>query len=157
MKTLLTIGFLLLSSLGVSAQGVMALTVTTTDGQKQYFVLSDMPVARIVDDSLIIKSKDAECSYPLEVVGKWTYTRVAHTDIETIDYPDMSDIKVENDLLLFDECDVKRDVTVTNSAGQIVRHETIAPHATARLSLATLAPGVYMVTVNNVTIKVVKR
>lgn len=157
MKTLLTIGLMLLASLGLSAQGVMALTVTTTDGQKQYFVLIDMPVARIVDDSLIIKSKEAECSYPLEIVGKWTYTRVAHTDIETIDYPDMSDIKVENDLLLFGECDVKRDVTVTNSAGQIVRHETIVPHATARLSLAALAPGVYMVTVNNVTIKVIKR
>lgn len=157
MKTLLTIGFLLLSSLGVSAQGVMALTVTTTDGQKQYFVLSDMPVARIVDDSLIIKSKEAECSYPLEIVGKWIYTRVAHTDIETVGGSDMQGIKVENGLLLFGECDVEQDVTVTNSAGQIVWYETIAPHAEARLSLAALAPGVYMVTVNNVTIKVLKR
>lgn len=157
MKTLLTIGFLLLSSLGMLAQEAMALTVTTTDGQKQYFVLSDMPVARIVDDNLIIESMESECSYPLDVVGKWTYTRVAHTDIEAVGNIDMHGVKIDDDLLLFGECDVKRDVTVTNSAGQIVRHETIAPHATARLSLSALAPGVYMVTVNNVTIKVIKR
>lgn len=157
MKTLISIIFMLLLSINLSAQEVMALAVTTVDGQKQYFVLNDMPVARITTDNLVIRSQETEYSYPLEVVDKWVYTRVMQTKNATVNSSDMQGVMFDGQLLLFGTCDIERSVTVTNASGQVLRSMVVAPESTVQLSLGALAPGMYVVAVNDVTIKVIKK
>ena len=127
----------------------------TTDRIEPVWTSEDESIA-VVEDGMII-AKGVEVNYSLENMARFTYeednTTTAITNMQT----DESSFKLNGESLLFPALKTNSTVSVYSLNGVLVFKKTIKQDGEYAFSLSNLNAGVYMVNVNGLTYKIVKR
>lgn len=132
---------------------VTTLTVTLTNGEQTHYALWEVPSVKIIGDKLQIRWNKTNIALPIEEVKSFTFNSLlAINEISHV-----SDFERYNDTLIFCSSDSKRILTITAANGMTVVSTTIEPNNSATISLSNLTPGVYLLSINGVTSKIVKQ
>ena len=155
MKKLLLILFLL--SFGLSIQAEINLYVWKKDGSKVAFALSEEPKVTFSENSLMINSTTVTVSYDLEDMAKFTYEDSESQGIRNIENDKESSFKFDGEMLLFLSLKAGSKVAIHNLGGVLVFSRTIDAAGDYSFPLIHLDKGVYVVSVDGLTYKIVKR
>lgn len=132
------------------------LVVWAKDGTKVAYALLEKPKVTFTETELIITSNGVEVNYALENMARFTYednTATAITNLQT----DESSFKLDGESLLFPALKANSTVSVYSLNGALVFKKVIRKNGEYAFPLSNMKAGVYMVNVNGLTYKIVKR
>ena len=132
------------------------LVIWAKDGTKVAYALVEKPKVTFTETELVITAKDAEVSYSLENMARFTYeddSADAITNLQT----DESSFKLDGESLLFLALKANSTVSVYSLNGTLVFKKSVRQNGEYAFPLSNLNTGVYMVNVNGLTYKIVKR
>ena len=158
-KTLLSQCFasvlLLLCSAPASAEEKTTLVVWTKDSTKVAYALDEEPKISFTTTDLVITVQDAEVSFPLENMLRFTYADDTDTNILDL-YTGEPTFFLNGDYLLFPSLGKGTVVSLHALDGSLISSKTISNGGDYTFPLSGLSSGVYMVNVNGVTYKIVR-
>ena len=129
------------------------LVVWCKNGAKVSFMLNDKPIVTIKDGKWKIDGKNASAEYEVADVVKMTYDGIPD-DIPAIEAGSENPFALDAEALTFLSESKDLHVRIIASSGVIVR-QFIARRGTAfSVPLNQFAPGVYIVSVNNISYKI---
>lgn len=149
----------LLSCFSLSAMAdepKVKLVVWAKDGTKVAYALAEKPKITFTETDLVITDNGVEVNYTLESMARFTYednTSMAITNLQT----DESTFKLDGESLLFPALKANSTVSVYSLNGTLVFKKTVRQNGEYAFPLSNLESGVYMVNVNGLTYKIVKR
>lgn len=155
MKKIILIIFLL--SFGLSIQAEINLYVWKKDGSKVAFALSEEPKVTFNENSLMINSNTVSVSYDLKDMAKFTYEDPDSQGIKNIENDKESSFKFDGEMLLFPSLKAGSKVVILNHGGVLVFRRTIEAAGDYSFPISHLDKGVYLVSVDGLTYKIVKR
>ncbi len=133
-----------------------AFIVLMKDGSTQTYRLTDRPVITIQDRQLHIQSEVGDVLIPVDNIIRYTFERYDLTGVMDLreEEPEM---KYRNSELVVTGLKVGTNVDIYDLSGKLVRHLESRRNGSYRLSLSDLSKGVYVVKVNQTTLKILKR
>lgn len=155
MKRLLLILFLLCFGLSIQAETI--LYVWKKDGSKVAFSLMEEPKVTFSENSLMINSNKVSVSYKLEDIAKITYYNPRWQVIKNIENDKVSSFKFDGEMLLFSSLKAGSKVAIHNLGGVLVFSRFIEVTGDYSFPISHLDKGVYVVSVDGLTYKIVKR
>jgi len=130
------------------------LFIWAKDGTKVAYALEDKPRLTFDDNSLIITAKGIEVKYPLENMARITYDgTLSIVDLQS----GKSIFKVEGASLLFPSLKANSNISIRSLYGKLVFNRIIQASGDYSFSISDLNTGVYIVTVNGLSYKFVKK
>lgn len=154
-KILLSL-FLCFSLIAKAEENPTSLVVWAKDGTKVAYALAEKPKITFTETDLIITVKGVEVSYALGNMDRFTYESNDETSIVNLQ-SDESPLKLSGESLLFPALKVNSTVSIFTPNGTLVFKKTVRQNGEYAFSLSNLNAGVYMVNVNGLTYKIVKR
>ena len=149
----------LLSCFSLSAMAdepKVQLVVWAKDGTRVAYALAEKPKITFTETDLVITDNGVEVNYTLESMARFTYednTSMAITNLQT----DESTFKLDGESLLFPALKANSTVSVYYLNGTLVFKKTVRQNGEYAFPLSNLESGVYMVNVNGLTYKIVKK
>lgn len=132
------------------------LVVWAKDGTQVAYALDEKPKVTFTVTDLVITTNGVEVNYTLENMARFTYENdevVSITNLQT----DESNFKLNGESLLFPALKANSTVYVYSLNGTLVFKKTVRQNGEYAFPLSNLNAGVYMVNVNGLTYKIVKR
>ena len=154
MRKLLTV---LLSSFCLSAmtgEPKTQLVIWAKDGTQVAYALAEKPKVTFTETDLVITANGVEVNYSLENMTRFTYEYNTVTNITNLQ-TDGSSFYGES--LLFPDLKANSSVSVYALNGTLILKKTVRQKGEYAFPLSNLNAGVYMVNVNGLTYKIVKR
>ena len=149
--------FLLILCFGLSLRAETSLVVWKKDGSKAAFALTEKPTVTFSENSLMINTSTVSVSYDLEDMAKFTYEDSAEEGIKNIENDKESSFKFDGEMLLFLSLMAGSKVAIHNLGGVLVFSRTIEVAGDYSFPISHLDKGVYVVSVDGLTYKIVKR
>lgn len=157
MKSKLLLSMLLGLSIFAKAENNPSnLVVWAKDGTKVAYALAEKPKVTFTETDLVITAKGVEVNYSLENMSRFTYESndvSAIINLQTDETP----FKLTSGSLLFPALKANSIVSVYSLNGTLVFKKTVRQNGEYAFPLSNLNAGIYMVNVNGLTYKVVKR
>lgn len=132
------------------------LIIETIDGETQTIALTSQPKITIKNGELIIASDESEISLPVQSVSKYTFSQVDDSGIKQIENTE-APFSMSDNRIIFNSSQSSRNVMFYSVGGVLLRSFTIRPGSGGYFDISSLVPGVYIVRVNDITVKIVKR
>lgn len=131
------------------------LVVWAKDGTQVAYALAERPKVTFTETDLVITANGVEVNYTIENMARFTYedNTSAITNLQT----DESTFKLDGESLLFPALKANSTVSVYSLNGTLVFKKTVRQNGEYAFPLSNLNAGVYMVNVNGLTYKIVKR
>ena len=133
----------------------MHLAVCTKDGSKVLYALEEKPKITFTDTELVITTKGVEIAYALSDMNLLTYENGETTGITNL-YDDAS-FKLDGNAIVFSKLKAKDIVSLYSINGTLVFKKTVSQDGEYAVSLNNIETGVYVVNVNGLTYKFVKK
>ena len=157
MKRRILLSLLLCFSLIAKAEEIPSnLVVWAKDGTKVAYALAEKPKITFTETDLIITATGVEVRYALGNMARFTYESNDETSIVNLQ-SDESPLKLSGESLLFPALKVNSTVSIFTPNGTLVFKKTVRQDGEYAFPLSNLNAGVYMVNVNGLTYKIVKR
>lgn len=134
----------------------ISLVVWAKDGSKVAFALSQRPKVTFTETNLIITGEDIDANYPLDKMARFTYEMVDMTAIKDIN-TEKDAFRFTGESLLFPALKENSTVAVYSLNGALVFKKTVLEAGEYSFPISNLNTGVYLVSVNGLTYKIVKR
>lgn len=150
---------LLMSLISLSAiadEPITQLIVWAKDGTQVAYALAEKPKVTFTETDLVITANGVEVNYTLENMARFTYegnTATSITNLQT----DESPFKVTGESLLFPALKENCTVAVYSLNGTLIFKKTVRQNGEYAFPLSNLNTGVYMINVNGLTYKIVKK
>ncbi|MBQ4391703.1 MAG: T9SS type A sorting domain-containing protein [Prevotella sp.] len=132
------------------------MVVWAKDGTKVAYALAEKPKVTFTETDLVIKTDGVEVNYSLENMARFTYEVNDETTIINLQTEE-SQFRLTRELLLFPSLKANSTVSVYSLNGIQIFRKTIHQKGEYAFPLSNLNAGVYMVNVNGLTYKIVKR
>lgn len=142
---------------GLSLQAETNLVVWKKDGSKVAFALTEKPKVTFNENSLMINTTTVSVSYDLEDMAKFTYEDPGEEGIRNIENDKESSFKFDGEMLLFPSLKAGSKVAIHNLGGVLVFARTIEAAGDYSFPISHLDKGVYVVSVDGLTYRIVKR
>ena len=156
MKKLLSI-LLLCFCISVMAEETKThLVVWAKDGTKVAYALDEKPKVTFTETDLVISAKGVEVNYALDNMDRFTYESEEHSAIRNLKTGEMS-FKLDGESLLFLNLSANSTISLHTLNGTSVFSKTVSMSGEYSFPLSNLNTGVYLVTVNGLTYKIMKR
>ncbi len=155
MKRLLYLYCSILLSVPLFSQNT--LTIHQKDGQQFSFGFDDKPVITYTDTDLVLKTTKTEVQYPLASVAKFTFTDVEDAVISI--KQDSNAAQLELDGYVVSITGAKADITVKVIApdGKTLGTYKTDSDGSVTFSIAELPQGLYIISSENLTCKILKK
>ena len=132
------------------------LVVWAKDGTQVAYALAKEPELTFTETDLIISTYDVEVNYSLENVDRITYESSETVSIMNLQ-TGKSSFRLDSESLLFPALSVNSTVSLYSINGTLVFNKTIQTAGEYSFPLSGLNSGVYLVKVNGLTYKILKR
>lgn len=133
------------------------LTVWSKDGGKQAYALQRLPEISFTESDLVVTSDNADFSYPLTELLRFTYeVHEEETGINGI-VADDKPFELNGEYICFFSLKAQSQILVCGTDGRVILSRHLPEAGNYRFPLSGLQPGTYIVSVNGVTSKIVKR
>lgn len=146
----------LLSIVAAANEPKVYLVVWAKDGTKVAYALEDKPKVTFTETDLVITAKGIDVNYLLENMARFTYEYEEASSITNL-RTDESPFKLDGESLLFPSLKANSIVAVYSLNGSLVFQKTVRQSGEYAFPLSNLNAGVYLVNVNGLTYKIVKR
>ena len=156
MKKLLSIILMLLPLLASAQEPKSFLVVWSKDGTKVAYALTEKPKITFTETDLVITAEGVDVNYPLENMSRFTYEANDDTAIRDLKTDDVS-FKLDGESLLFLDLSPNSTVSLNALNGNVIFSKTVQTAGEYAFPLSNLNAGVYLVTVNGLTYKIVKK
>ena len=130
--------------------------VWAKDGSRQAYALSQLPEVTFSGSTLVIKGENLEVSYPLADVARFTYEENDVTGITSLTTGEKQ-FELREESIYFPSLSAKTHVRIYGTDGKTVLTQSVDREGAYTFSLQHLQPGTYMVNVNGITTKIMKR
>jgi len=153
---------ILLMLLSFSSLSTMAdepktqLVVWAKDGTKVAYALAEKPKITFTETNLVIAAQGVEVNYMLENMARFTYesnTATAITNLKT----GKASVRLDGESLLFPSLSANSTVSLHALNGTLIFNKTVQAAGEYSFPLSNLNAGVYVVSVNGLTYKIMKR
>lgn len=131
------------------------LVLWAKDGTQVAYALVEKPKITFTETDVVITANSVNVSYPLENMSRFTYENNTATVINL--QTDESSFKLDGESLLFPTLKTNSTVSVYSPNGTLVFKKTVRQNGEYAFPLSNLNAGVYMVNVNGLTYKIVKK
>lgn len=149
--------FVLLSVINLHAEIVEAVFVWSKDGTKIGYVLQSTPKMTFSSTDLIITSDNLEIKYPLDKLPRFTFEKTENASVSEI-FSDVQNLfKITNHSIEFTNLSENIVVKIYSLDGMILVNESVREGGSHSISLDSLNCGLYVVSVNGITYKIVKK
>ncbi len=147
--------FFLLSHLSILAGEVKTqFVIWAKDGTHICYALAEKPKVTFSENALLVSTKGIEVSYPLKNLLRFTVedeTITSLTDIQSEKrFP-----KLEGDYLVFPNIDTNSIVRIASVNGMIIFQKTIQTNGNYSYPISNLKSGIYLVTINDLSYKII--
>lgn len=132
------------------------LVVWAKDGTKVAYALVDKPKVTFTETDLVIAAKGVEVNYSLEKMARFSYENDKTASITNLQTGETS-FKLDGESLLFPSLSANSTVSLYSLNGTLVFSKTVQTAGEYSFPLSNLNAGVYLVTVYDLTYKIVKR
>lgn len=157
MKTKLLMLFLSFTGFSAMAdEPKTQLVVWAKDGSHVAYALVEEPKVTFTETDLVITTNSVEVSYSLANMVRFTYETNENAAVKNIKTDEVF-FKLDGESLLFPALSAKSTVQLCALNGTLVFKKTVQTAGEYSFPLAYLPAGVYMVTVNGITYKIVKK
>ena len=156
MKKLLSIIMAFLPLLANAQEPKSYLVVWANDGSKVAYALAEKPKITFTETDMIITAEAVDVNYPLDNMLRFTYEANDDTAIRDLKTDKVS-FKLDGESLLFMDLSPNSTVSLHTLNGESVFSKTVQTAGEYSFPLSNLTTGVYLVTVNGLTYKIVKR
>lgn len=132
------------------------LVVWAKDGTQVAYALAEEPKVTFTETDLVITAKGIVVNYSMEKLSRITYENddvVSITDLQT----GKPSFMLDGELLLFPALKAKSSVSLHSLNGTLIFSKTVQSTGEYSFPLSALNSGVYMVTINGLTYKIVKK
>lgn len=155
LKTILTITISLLTMFFSDNICAQRLVIWQKDGTKVSYDLDERPKTTFTTEDLVITTATATISYPLAKIQRYTYEGGA-LSVQDIKAGDIR-ISHEGDNVIIKGLTNGKSVTVYSIDGKQLIAKRSDSSDSLTLSLANIPAGVYMIKVDEITYKFLKR
>lgn len=133
-----------------------SLIVWHSNGTITKFALDDEPVTTYSNGNLTITTNSTTLSLPLEEVSRYTYQINTSTAISNA-LKTIQKVQLDGDKIMFSQLTKDTDIKVYSTSGLLVNTIQAKAGQTTSVSLNSLPQGVYIVKLNGVTYKFLKK
>lgn len=133
----------------------MNLAVCTKNGSKVLYALDDKPKITFTNTEVIITTKGLEIAYALIDVNSFTYEKVENTGVTSL-YGDTF-FKLDGESIIFSRLKAKDIVSLYSINGTLVLKKAVTMDGEYAVSLNDIEAGAYIVKVNSLTYKFIKK
>ena len=154
-RTILFLLLPLLSMMVMANEPITQLVIWAKDGTKVAYALAEKPKLTFTESELVVKTDNIEVTYDLEQMLRFTYESgsvTGMTDLRT-----ESTFSIQNEALVFPALSANSTVSVYSLNGSLVFKKTIRTAGEYAFPLSGLNTGVYLVNVNGITYKILKK
>lgn len=156
MRRLLLAALLVISMINAWGQG--SLLVCSSDGTKlATFLLDDQPRVFFRSGQVIVLSNNLDMSFEQSDVSYFSFEGVIADDIVSLMGDVDTPFRYDGENILFPANSKKLSVVVYTTDGKTIMEKEVGAGQSLALPLASLSSGVYLVKVNGVTCKILKR
>lgn len=156
MKKLLPILLLCFCISAMAEEIKTHLVVWAKDGTKVAYALDEKPKVTFTETDMVISAKGVEVNYALDNMDRFTYETGDNTAIRNLKTDEVS-FKLDGESLLFLNLGANSTISLHTLNGTSVFSKTVSMAGEYSFPLSNLNAGVYLVTVNGLTYKIVKR
>lgn len=156
MKKLLSILLLCFCVTVMAEENKTHLVVWAKDGTKVAYALDEKPKVTFTETNLVISSKGVEVNYAIDNMDRFTYETGENTAIHNLKTDEVS-FKMDGESLLFLNLSANSTISLHTLNGTTVFSKTVPMAGEYSFPLSMLNAGVYLVTVNGLTYKIMKR
>ncbi|MBR3983565.1 MAG: hypothetical protein IKJ92_01245 [Bacteroidaceae bacterium] len=132
------------------------LIVWAKNGTKVAYALNEKPQITFTQEDMVITVGNVEVNYDMENLARFTYVTNGNTAIRNLQ-TDESIFNFDGEQLIFPELKTNDIVSIYTIGGALVLRKEVSKEGKYGLSLSELIPGAYMVNVNGLTYKIVKK
>lgn len=132
------------------------LIVWAKNGTKVAYALNEKPQITFTQEDLVITVGDVEVNYDMENLARFTYVTNGNSAIRDLQ-TDESVFNFDGEQLIFPDLKANDIVSIYTVGGTLVLRKEVSKEGKYGLSLSELIPGAYMVNVNGLTYKIVKK
>ena len=136
--------------------GYSNLVLWQKNSEKVVFVLLNKPKITFSRTDLIVSTDGLEFSYPLNDLSHFTFENLLETPVADIKTDDVV-FRMEGESLLFPSLDESTLISIYKTNGVLVFQKKIKTAGQYIFPLLDLKSGVYIVKVNNLSYKIIKK
>lgn len=156
MKKLFLILFLIF--FGLSMRAEIKLVIWGKDGSQVAFALSEQPQLHFYEDNtMTVSSLSSEQKFTLSEIRKYTFEGLDDAGYRNLEDDRASSFKFDGELLLFPALKAGSTVTIYAVGGAVVMRKVIETAGDYSFPISHLDKGVYLVSVDGLTYKIVKK
>ncbi len=133
------------------------LVVWAKDGTKVSYLLNESPKVTFSDYNLVIKTDGVEVNYELSQMLRLTYENDEFTKIVNVEGKMENPFTFNGETLMFEASDTELSVRIVSSDGILVLSREVKKGNTLAVPVSRLANGYYVVKVNGITYKILKK
>ena len=152
----LLLSFLFVAMATMADEPKTQLVIWAKDGTKVAYALAEKPKITFTETELIITAKGVEVNYVLDNMARFTYENDMTTAITNIQ-TDETSFKLDGESLLFPALKANSTVSLYSINGALVFKKTVQKPGEYSFPLSNLKTGAYVVMVNALAYKIVKR
>ena len=143
--------------LSVPLFGQNTLTIHQKDGQQFSFGFDDKPVITYTDTDLVLKTTKTEVQYPLASVAKFTFTDVEDAVIPIKQDSNAAQLELDGYVVSITGAKAGINVTLITPDGKTVGTYKVDSDGSVSFSIADLPQGLYIISSENLTCKILKK
>ena len=133
------------------------LVIHQKDGQKFSFGFDDKPVITYTDNDLVLKTAKTEVQYPLASLSKFTFVDIP-TEVDAVAVDRKSpEITLDDYMIRITGAKAETVVKVTGMDGKTLAAYKADSEGTVTFSIADLPEGVYIISSDSLTCKILKK
>lgn len=155
-RKLTTLLLLFLTFSAIVSEPVKNLAVWSKDGTKVAYALSENPRITFTETYLLIATNGVEINYALENMERFTYEKSDATGLTNLTTNETT-FKLSEEYLIFPSLKANSTVSIYNLNGTLVFKKRISIDGEYAFSLSDFKTDVYIVSVNGLTYKIIKR
>jgi hypothetical protein len=155
MKKFYLILFFLCFTLPIEAE--LNFIIWNKDGSKVAIPVSDYPSVHFYDDCIDVWSDKMDLTYSIEQIAKFTYEDIDDAGIKNIENDEAISFKIDGEMILFSLLRAGSTISINSLSGTFVFKRTIQTAGVYSFPLSHLDKGVYLVSVNGLTYKIIKK
>ena len=141
----------------MSAKEVAHLTIYAKDGTKVSYTLKKQPSVRFTATEIIVASEETTIIYTTDKVGKFVYESFEeHLGLVNLSNNEKI-FRITDDAIVFPHLNKDSQVEMYTPEGKIVFHKNIPLAGEYMFPLTNVAKGVYLVKVNGLIYKVIRK
>lgn len=155
-RDLLILALLFFTLPALASEPLYNLIVWSKDGTKIAYALGEQPKLTFTETNLIIKTSKVEVNFALANMNRFTYEEDNTSAITNI-MTDKSSFVIEEESLLFPLLKANSFISLYSTDGTLVLRKAIKTEGRYVFPLSNLNTGVYLVNVNGITYKIMKK